>query len=64
LAYTLLGVAVGDAGVKFLILDPHYIGADDVRTIVSKKWVAWHGPDLFRADVHYNLCMPIVPETV
>lgn len=64
MAYTLLGVAITDAGVRFLILDPHYTGADDVKTIVGKKWCAWHGPDLFRSDSHYNLCMPRPPSTI
>jgi len=38
LAHTILGVdwneATGD--VKFLILDPHYTGADDLRIIQDK----------------------------
>jgi len=38
LAHTILGVdwneATGD--VKFLILDPHYTGADELRTIQDK----------------------------
>ena len=64
LAYTLLGVARSDSGVRFLILDPHYTGADELKTVVSKRWCAWHGPDLFRADAHYNLCMPRVPDAI
>eukprot|EP00009_Paramoeba_aestuarina_P017601 CAMPEP_0201533572 /NCGR_PEP_ID=MMETSP0161_2-20130828/53653_1 /ASSEMBLY_ACC=CAM_ASM_000251 /TAXON_ID=180227 /ORGANISM="Neoparamoeba aestuarina, Strain SoJaBio B1-5/56/2" /LENGTH=172 /DNA_ID=CAMNT_0047937675 /DNA_START=425 /DNA_END=940 /DNA_ORIENTATION=+ len=40
LAYTLLGVdwneATGD--VKFLILDPHYVGEDDPTVIINKGW--------------------------
>ena len=38
LAHTILGVDWNEATgyVKFLILDPHYTGADDLRTIQDK----------------------------
>ncbi|SPQ99158.1 unnamed protein product (mitochondrion) [Plasmodiophora brassicae] len=63
LAYTLLGVDINEftGDVRFLILDPHYKGADDVDTIVSKGWCAWHSADLFLRDTFYNLCMPQKP---
>eukprot|EP00892_Ulva_mutabilis_P008079 jgi/Ulvmu1/5643/UM231_0006.1 len=43
LAYTLLGVDWHpDTGrVAFLILDPHYVGDDDVEGVVKGGWVAW-----------------------
>ena len=43
LAYTLLGVAWNrDSGAaRFLILDPHYTGADDFDVVLSKGWCAW-----------------------
>jgi len=38
LAHTILGVDWNEAtgNVKFLILDPHYTGADDLRVIQDK----------------------------
>eukprot|EP00358_Blepharisma_japonicum_P004702 CAMPEP_0202949688 /NCGR_PEP_ID=MMETSP1395-20130829/16529_1 /ASSEMBLY_ACC=CAM_ASM_000871 /TAXON_ID=5961 /ORGANISM="Blepharisma japonicum, Strain Stock R1072" /LENGTH=79 /DNA_ID=CAMNT_0049652939 /DNA_START=1225 /DNA_END=1461 /DNA_ORIENTATION=- len=43
LAYTLLGVDYNeDTGdTRFLILDPHYTGADVPKTILDKGWCAW-----------------------
>ncbi|KAJ4459615.1 putative Ufm1-specific protease 2 [Paratrimastix pyriformis] len=67
LAYTLLGVAldrVSHQAPRYLILDPHYTGADRVEAIVAKGWVAWHPMSLFRTDVHYNLCLPQCPACI
>jgi hypothetical protein len=65
LAYTLLGIdfnpLTGD--IKFLILDPHYTGNDDMR-VIHKSWCKWHGVDLFRADAFYNLCCPQRPSGI
>jgi hypothetical protein len=63
LAYTLLGVDYNeDSGaVKFLILDPHYTGADVVKSITKDKWCGWKDASLFRKDSFYNLCMPQRP---
>lgn len=74
LAYTLLGIdfneATGEAA--FLILDPHYTGADELGRIHSGQWVAWKrlgdkaaaGGDLFVANAFYNLLCPQRPRTV
>lgn len=66
LAWTILGVArdsrTGKA--KFLILDPHYEGADKVDVIQAKGWVAWKGANIFKPNAFYNLCMPQQPTTV
>lgn len=66
LAWTILGVTRNErTGVaKFLILDPHYEGRDDLRTIQSKGWVAWKSVDTFRDDAFYNLCLPQRPTAV
>lgn len=66
LAWTILGVArnARTGAAKFLILDPHYEGRDDVRTIQRKGWVGWKGSDIFRDSAFYNLCMPQRPTTV
>ena len=65
LAYTLLAIdwneATGDC--RFLILDPHYTGQEDARTIVAKGWCAWKTVDLF-AKSFYNLCLPQRPKHI
>ncbi|WAQ99488.1 UFSP2-like protein [Mya arenaria] len=63
LAHTILGVdydeVTGD--ISFLILDPHYTGAEDLKTIVDKGWCGWKGPDFWDQNAHYNMCMPQRP---
>eukprot|EP00163_Fabomonas_tropica_P018312 TRINITY_DN32598_c0_g1_i1.p1 TRINITY_DN32598_c0_g1~~TRINITY_DN32598_c0_g1_i1.p1 ORF type:complete len:620 (-),score=99.21 TRINITY_DN32598_c0_g1_i1:101-1960(-) len=63
LAYTILGIDWNDqtGDIKFLILDPHYVGADEIKPI-QKKWCSWHEPSIWRADAFYNLCMPQRPD--
>ena len=43
LAYTLLGIDWNreTGGTRYLILDPHYTGADDVSSVIAKGWCAW-----------------------
>lgn len=66
LAWTILGVARNSrtGRTKFLILDPHYEGRDDLATIQGKGWVGWKSADVFKADAFYNLCMPLRPSGV
>lgn len=66
LAWTILGVARNEktGRTKFLILDPHYEGRDDLSSIQNKGWVAWKSADVFKADAFYNLCMPLRPSEV
>ena len=60
LAYTLLGIDYNeDTGeTKYLILDPHYTGSDNLKTIQEKGWIAWKEEKIFIADTFYNLCLP------
>lgn len=62
LAYTLLGVSISEDNPeksKFLILDPHYTGTDDIVTIVKKKGVSWKTKnEVFKSGNFYNFCMP------
>ncbi|XP_075052990.1 ufm1-specific protease 2 [Mixophyes fleayi] len=66
LAHTILGVnwseSTGD--IKFLILDPHYKGAEDLQTILEKGWCGWKGADFWTADAYYNLCLPQRPTVI
>uniref|UniRef100_A0A6B2L9M3 UFSP1/2/DUB catalytic domain-containing protein n=1 Tax=Arcella intermedia TaxID=1963864 RepID=A0A6B2L9M3_9EUKA len=60
LAYTLLGVHVNqDTGrVMYLILDPHYVGKEDLQVIHKKGWCGWKDGSLFKDKYFYNLCLP------
>ncbi|KAI4336260.1 hypothetical protein L6164_014806 [Bauhinia variegata] len=72
LAYTLLGVEYNEASgdCAFLILDPHYTGADDLKKIVNAGWCGWKkavdnkGKNFFLHDKFYNLLLPQRPNMV
>ncbi|XP_063776823.1 ufm1-specific protease 2 [Pseudophryne corroboree] len=66
LAHTILGVNWSESTgeIKFLILDPHYKGAEDIQTIVEKGWCGWKGADFWAADAYYNLCLPQRPTVI
>ena len=75
LAFTILGVHYNPetCQIKFLILDPHYTGSEDLSAIQnqSKKnacsgipAVGWHDIKVFRKDSFYNLCLPQRPKTI
>ena len=67
LAFTLLGVHFDpqSGDIRYLIMDPHYTGADDLSQI-QPKWVGWKSADspthmgtpLFTNDKFYNFCFP------
>ncbi|KAK2179543.1 hypothetical protein NP493_485g01004 [Ridgeia piscesae] len=66
LAHTILGVDFNDitGDIRFLILDPHYTGAEDLKTIQDKGWCGWKGPDFWDQQAHYNMCMPQRPDMI
>ncbi|XP_072262243.1 ufm1-specific protease 2 isoform X1 [Pyxicephalus adspersus] len=66
LAHTILGVNWSESTgeIKFLILDPHYKGAEDLQTILEKGWCGWKGIDFWTADAYYNLCLPQRPVAI
>ena len=74
LAYTLLGVARDEASgaAWFLVLDPHYTGAEDEGAVLKGGWCAWKaagdaaaaGGDLFVKGAFYNLLCPQRPACV
>ncbi|XP_006834570.1 PREDICTED: ufm1-specific protease 2 [Chrysochloris asiatica] len=66
LAHTILGVAWNEitGQIKFLILDPHYTGAEDLQVILEKGWCGWKGPDFWNKDAYYNLCLPQRPQMI
>ena len=60
-AYTILGVDYDKVKgeCKFLILDPHFAGEDDYKTVVNKGWCNWKTIEIFKKENFYNLCMPL-----
>lgn len=66
LAHTILGVDFNDqtGDIRFLILDPHYTGGEDLKVILDKGWCGWKGPDFWNQQVHYNMCMPQRPDMI
>jgi len=65
-AHSIVGVKYNEqtGGVRFLIVDPHFVGNDNLKTVQNKGWVGWKGPDFWNAYAHYNLCMPLRPRVV
>uniref|UniRef100_A0A8C2B2R1 Ufm1-specific protease 2 n=1 Tax=Cyprinus carpio TaxID=7962 RepID=A0A8C2B2R1_CYPCA len=66
LAHTILGVAWSEntGQIRFLILDPHYTGGEDLQTITDKGWCGWKGPEFWDQNAYYNLCLPQRPKTI
>jgi len=60
LAYTLLGIDYNEetGDIKFLILDPHYTGSDNLKNIQDKGWIGWKESKLFVDSAFYNFCLP------
>jgi hypothetical protein len=43
----------------------HFGGcSDDLSTIISKGWCAWHDSKLFLPNTFYNFCMPQRPNVI
>lgn len=64
LAHTILGVDFNSQtnDLKFLVLDPHYTGADDLDTVQKKGWCAWKPVTFWDKKSYYNCCMPLFPD--
>ena len=73
LAFTLLGVDFHEktGELRYLIMDPHYQGADELASI-QPKWVGWKtgdspthlGTKLFKSDTFYSFMLPERPSDV
>ncbi|XP_053189993.1 ufm1-specific protease 2 [Scomber japonicus] len=66
LAHTILGVAWSETTgqIRYLILDPHYTGAEDLQVITDKGWCGWKGPEFWDQTAYYNLCLPQRPKVI
>ncbi len=65
-AYTILGVDFNDASgeCRFLVLDPHYTGEDEVKTIIAKGWCGWKPASFWAKSEFYNMLLPTPPKDV
>ncbi|KAI2799670.1 Ufm1-specific protease 2 [Blomia tropicalis] len=65
LAHTIIGVHFDESNgnVKYLVLDPHFTGEDDISVIHKKGWVGWKEVSFWDAHSFYNLCLPQKPVT-
>lgn len=63
LAHTIIGVDFNEKNgdISYLILDPHYTGAEDVSTITKKGWCGWKKNAFWSTNSFYNLCLPQRP---
>ncbi|XP_045479688.1 ufm1-specific protease 2 [Harmonia axyridis] len=66
LAHTILGVDYNEStgNIKFLILDPHYVGPEDLHIIQNKGWCGWKGLEFWNKTSYYNMCVPLTPSGV
>merc|ERR1719401_909917 len=65
-AYTLVGLCHDSSSgeAAFLIVDPHYTGADELKTILHKGWVGWKQLKFFKKGSErsfINCCLPMAP---
>ena len=68
LAHTICGIAFDELApestVRYLILDPHYIGVDDLKTIKKKSGFAWKPQSFWKSNAYYNICLPQRPKVI
>jgi hypothetical protein len=66
LAHTILGVDWNEqlGTVRWLILDPHYIGEENLNVIHAKGWCNWKEASFWNKQASYNLFLPTRPEMV
>ncbi|KAL1110135.1 hypothetical protein AAG570_008212 [Ranatra chinensis] len=66
LAHTILGVDFNESSgeVKFLVLDPHYTGEENIKLIQSKGWVSWKTKTFWAKHTFYNVCLPQRPTCI
>ncbi|KAI5703100.1 hypothetical protein M8J75_007665 [Diaphorina citri] len=61
LAHTILGVDYDKENdvAKFLVLDPHYPGEENISVIQSKGWCGWKTANFWKKGTFYNMCLPM-----
>ncbi|CDW52371.1 Probable Ufm1-specific protease [Trichuris trichiura] len=60
LAHVILGVFIDEASslVKYLVLDPHYTGPEEAKSIIQKGWCGWKPSTFWAKGPFYNLLLP------
>lgn len=63
LAHTIIGLDFNEKNgdISYLILDPHYTGAEDLSAITKKGWCGWKKNAFWEKNSFYNLCLPQRP---
>lgn len=63
LAHAIIGTDFNDKNgdVSYLILDPHYTGAEELASIQKKGWCGWKKNTFWDKNSFYNLCLPQRP---
>lgn len=68
LAHTICGIAFDqncpESSVRYLILDPHYIGPEDLKTMKKKNGFSWKPQSFWKSNAYYNLCLPRRPKVI
>ncbi|KAL6739155.1 hypothetical protein Aduo_012640 [Ancylostoma duodenale] len=66
LAHTILGVDFDENSgeCRFLVLDPHYTGSEDIRVVLSKGWCGWKPASFWHTEHFYNMVLPQIPSNV
>eukprot|EP00055_Hartaetosiga_balthica_P002195 m.3032 g.3032 ORF g.3032 m.3032 type:complete len:582 (+) comp2008_c0_seq1:96-1841(+) len=64
LAHTILGIDWDDqrGTVRWLILDPHYKGDEDLKIIHKKGWCNWKEEKFWSKRASYNILLPARPD--
>ncbi|CAD5221115.1 unnamed protein product [Bursaphelenchus okinawaensis] len=60
LAHTILGVDYNTrtGECKYLVLDPHYTGDENISTVTNGGWCSWKNGDFWKKSDYYNLLLP------
>ncbi|EGD75480.1 Ufm1-specific protease 2 [Salpingoeca rosetta] len=66
LAHTIIGIDWQEqlGRVRWLVLDPHYTGKDDLGVIHKQGWCAWKDSSFWNKRATYNLLLPGRPALV
>ena len=66
LAYGVVGVDWNERSgeCRYLIVDPHYTGVDELGKALKGGWVGWKSKQLFLPGRFYNFLLPSVPKGV
>jgi hypothetical protein len=66
LAHTILGVDYNTKSgeCRYLILDPHFTGDENLTEILANGWCGWKGANFWNKSDFYNLLLPLTAPIV